>query len=73
MSRAVVAATEVAHAAAALTHVYEPLARLLLRAEGVASSYIEGITAPVVDVVLAEDALSTRGARPRGSQRTSPL
>jgi Fic family protein len=30
------------------------LARLLLRAEGVASSFIEGVTAPVVDIVLAE-------------------
>ncbi|HEX3333584.1 MAG TPA: Fic family protein, partial [Acidimicrobiales bacterium] len=34
---------------------YEPLARLLLRSEGVASSFIEGIRAPVVDVVLAEE------------------
>lgn len=33
---------------------YVPLARLLLRVEGVASSYIEGVTAPVVDVVVAE-------------------
>lgn len=33
---------------------FAPLARLLLRAEGVASSFIEGVTAPVVDVVLAE-------------------
>lgn len=32
----------------------EPLARLLLRAEGVASSFLEGITAPAIDVVLAE-------------------
>src|SRR5205807_6636737 len=31
------------------------LARLLLRAEGVASSFIEGVTAPVLDIVLAED------------------
>jgi Fic family protein len=31
-----------------------PLARMLLRAEGVASSFIEGVAAPVVDVVLAE-------------------
>lgn len=30
------------------------LARLLLRSEGVASSYIEGVIAPVVDIVLAE-------------------
>ena len=40
--------------AEALGDEYAPLARLLLRAEGIASSYIEGITAPVVDVVLAE-------------------
>src|SRR5947209_4426154 len=33
---------------------YTTLARLLLRAEGVASSFIEGVTAPVVDIVLAE-------------------
>jgi Fic family protein len=33
---------------------YAALGRLLLRAEGVASSYIEGVTAPVVDIVLAE-------------------
>jgi Fic family protein len=33
---------------------FAALARLLLRAEGVASSYIEGVTAPVVDIVLAE-------------------
>ncbi|MGH9165923.1 MAG: Fic family protein, partial [Acidimicrobiales bacterium] len=32
----------------------EPLARLLLRAEGVASSNIEGIRAPLADVVAAE-------------------
>lgn len=32
----------------------EPLARLLLRAEGVASSNIEGLQAPVREVVLAE-------------------
>jgi Fic family protein len=33
---------------------FAALARLLLRAEGVASSFIEGVTAPVVDIVLAE-------------------
>ncbi len=57
------AASEVAHAAEALDADYEPLARLLLRAEGVASSYIEGVSAPVVDVVLAEEQV---GARPFG-------
>jgi Fic family protein len=54
-ARAAVAATEVGHAAEALDPDMEPLSRLLLRAEGVASSYIEGVTAPVVDVVLAEE------------------
>jgi Fic family protein len=44
----------VARGAEALPDDYAPLARLLLRAEGVASSYIEGVTAPVVDIVLAE-------------------
>ena len=49
------AAAEVRHAASQMSQDVEPLARLLLRAEGVASSYIEGIAAPVVDVVLAEE------------------
>lgn len=40
--------------AAALPEDYAPLARLLLRAEGLASSYIEGVVAPVLEVVLAE-------------------
>src|SRR5580658_8564791 len=55
VARTVIATTEVAHAAQALDPDYEPLARLLLRSEGVASSFIEGIRAPVVDVVLAEE------------------
>ncbi len=41
-------------AAESLGSEYEVLARLLLRSEGVASSFIEGITAPVIDIVLAE-------------------
>jgi Fic family protein len=60
-ARTAAAATEVAHAAEALDADYEPLARLLLRSEGVASSYIEGVTAPVVDVVLAEEQLGRQG------------
>jgi len=60
-ARSAVAATEVAHAAEALEADYEPLARLLLRSEGVASSYIEGVTAAVVDVVLAEEQLGGNG------------
>jgi Fic family protein len=61
-ARSAAAATEVAHAAEALDREYEPLARLLLRSEGVASSYIEGVTAPVVDIVLAEEQLGRRGS-----------
>lgn len=44
----------VEHGAEAMPEDFAALARLLLRAEGVASSFIEGVTAPVVDVVLAE-------------------
>ena len=33
---------------------FEPLALLLLRAEGVASSYIEGLRTPLTDVAAAE-------------------
>jgi Fic family protein len=54
-AQAAVAASEVGYAAESLEADYEPLSRLLLRSEGVASSYIEGISAPVVDVVLAEE------------------
>lgn len=45
----------VEHAAERMPEDVTALARLLLRAEGVASSFIEGVTAPVVDIVLAED------------------
>jgi Fic family protein len=44
----------VEHGAETMPEDFAALARLLLRAEGVASSYIEGVTAPVVDIVLAE-------------------
>lgn len=54
------ARTTIEHAAASLPADYAPLARLMLRSEGLSSSYIEGITAPVVDVVVAE--LSASGA-----------
>jgi Fic family protein len=37
----------------------EPIAMLLLRAEGVASSYIEGLRTPLVDVAAAEVGKST--------------
>ncbi|HXY94547.1 MAG TPA: Fic family protein [Acidimicrobiia bacterium] len=44
----------VEHGADAMPEDYAALAPLLLRAEGVASSFIEGVSAPVVDIVLAE-------------------
>jgi Fic family protein len=44
----------VEHSAETMPDDYAALARLLLRAEGIASSFIEGVTAPVVDIVLAE-------------------
>lgn len=62
--RTTLAASQVAHAAEALDVEYEPLARLLQRSEGVASSYIEGVSAPVVDVVLAEERLSEQSLGP---------
>ncbi len=37
-----------------LPHEWEALARLLLRAEGVASSFVEGVRAPIVAVAAAE-------------------
>lgn len=52
--RAARAQVAVEHGAATMPADYAVLARLLLRAEGVASSFIEGISAPVVDIVLAE-------------------
>ncbi|MHB1209420.1 MAG: Fic family protein [Acidimicrobiales bacterium] len=56
-ARTAAAASAVAHAAESLDTDYEALARLLLRSEGVASSYIEGVSAPVIEVVLAEQGL----------------
>lgn len=44
----------VEHGAESMPEDFAAFARLLLRAEGVASSFIEGVTAPVVDIVLAE-------------------
>lgn len=44
----------VEHGAETMPEDLAALARLLLRAEGVASSFIEGVTAPVLDIVLAE-------------------
>jgi Fic family protein len=53
-SRCGAAEAGVSAGAEALGDDYVPLARLLLRAEGIASSYIEGVTAPVVEVAIAE-------------------
>ncbi|MBK5306884.1 MAG: Fic family protein [Frankiaceae bacterium] len=61
-ARTATAIAEVSHSAAALPEDYAPLARLLLRSDGVASSYIEGVHAPVVDVVLAERTGGTTAA-----------
>lgn len=54
VARAARAQAVVEHGAETMPDDYAALARLLLRAEGVASSFIEGVTAPVVDIVLAE-------------------
>jgi Fic family protein len=54
VARAARAEAAVEHGAESLPPDYAALARLLLRAEGLASSFIEGVTAPVVDIVLAE-------------------
>ncbi len=54
VARAARAQASVERGAEAIPDDYATLARLLLRAEGVASSFIEGVTAPVVDIVLAE-------------------
>ena len=48
------AQASVEHGTEAMPEDFAALARLLLRAEGVASSFIEGVRAPVVDIVLAE-------------------
>ena len=48
------AADAVRRAGDRLPASWEPLARLLLRAEGIASSSIEGVRAPIADVALAE-------------------
>ncbi|HEV3449900.1 MAG TPA: Fic family protein [Acidimicrobiia bacterium] len=55
-ARAAAASAEVEAGAASLGAGYEGLARLLLRAEGLASSSIEGVLAGVLDVVVAEGA-----------------
>lgn len=54
VTRAARAQLAIEHGASAMPVDYTALARLLLRAEGVASSFIEGVSAPVVEIVLAE-------------------
>jgi hypothetical protein len=53
-SRTAVAAAEISSTAASMPSGHVPLARLLLRAEGVASSYLEGVAAPIADIVIAD-------------------
>ena len=62
VARTTRAQAAVEHAAEMMPEDYAPLARLLLRAEGSASSFIEGVSAPVLDIVLAE-----AGAQPEPS------
>lgn len=54
VARAARAQVGVEHGAESMPDDFAALARLMLRAEGVASSFIEGVTAPVVEIVLAE-------------------
>ena len=54
VARAARAQGAVEHGAESMPEDFAALARLMLRTEGVASSFIEGVTAPVVDIVLAE-------------------
>lgn len=55
------AAARARRADAALPEAWEPLARVLLRAEGTSSSEFEGIVAPLEEVALAELASSRDG------------
>lgn len=54
VARAAMAQAAVEYGAEAMADDDAALARLMLRTEGVASSLIEGVTAPVVEIVLAE-------------------
>ena len=54
VARATRAQSAVEYGAERMPDDFVALARLLLRAEGIASSFIEGVTAPVLDIVLAE-------------------
>ena len=62
VARAARAELALERAAEAMPHEIDALARLLLRTEGVASSFIEGVTAPLVDVVIAEEHRSMVGS-----------
>jgi Fic family protein len=54
VARTARAGAAVEHGAETMPDDYAALARLHRRADGVASSFIEGVSAPVVDIVLAE-------------------
>ena len=71
VARAARAQAAVEHGAESMPEDYAALARLLLRVEGVASSFIEGVTAPVVDIVLAEAGRPGPDPPRRGSPPTS--
>ena len=62
VARVARAQAAVEHGAESMPGDFAALARLLLRAEGVASSFIEGVTAPVVDIVLAEEGSPVGGS-----------
>jgi len=67
IARAARAHATVEHGAETMPDDYAALARLLLRAEGVASSLIEGVTAPVVDIRLRRRTSAARPCRVGGA------
>jgi len=57
VAKCATAVAELGFGAEGMVGDLEVLGRLLLRSEGVSSSFIEGIRAPIIDVVLAEQDL----------------
>ena len=64
VARSARAQAAVEYSAETMPEDFAALARMLLRAEGVASSFIEGVTAPVLDIVLAEAAADDAAPSP---------